>query len=644
VRDLCIFSPHSVIRDPPFSRIDLVSCRNLLIYFGPEIQAQVIPTFHYSLREGGYLFLGTSENVTQFSDLFTPLDPKLRLFRARKDQLGTGRLPPQLTGLHHLLAAGSQPRPHALRGLAFRHALESRVLERHAPAHVVVDREGEVVYYSSRTGKYLEPAVGSPTRQLFSLARRGLRMELRAVFRQAVETGRMATREDIELESDEGHVQLVAVTIEPLPDANASEPLFVVLFIDQGPPLSREAAIARGKVGPDASAQLDADLRETRERLQSVVEEYETALEELKSSNEELVSVNEESQSTNEELEASKEELQSLNEELHTVNAELHGKVEALDSANSDLQNLFDNSQVAMVFLDRELLIRTFTPAMGRIFNVRDTDRGRPLTDLSSSIPLPSLFTDVSAAIGRGETTERRISHDATHYLVRIASYRNSDQRIDGAVVTLIDVTSLTDAETHQAVLIAELNHRVRNMLTVVIGLIEQNTKKNTTVEEFKNDFMPRLQAMSKTYDLVSRENWTYASLAEQLGQVLAPFSSDNVSIEGPAVRLKPKQALALGMTLHELATNSVKYGALSAPEGRINVRWSRSNGALPALSLQWRERGGPPAQKPITRGFGLRLIEGQVTHTLHGTMSIDAAADGLTFLFEFPIEDARGP
>ena len=268
-----------------------------------------------------------------------------------------------------------------------RQAVDEQVLERFSPPHLVVNRDGDVVYYSTRTGKYLEAPAGAPTRQLLTIARKGLRLDLRTLFREAVETGRPAGQEEVAVESDDGRVQLVDLTIEPLGDLTAGEPLYLVLFSDQGPVLSREEAIARVQaVHEGAAVHVERELRETRDRLQSTIEEYETALEELKSSNEELVSVNEEMQSTNEELEASKEELQSVNEELHTVNSELNHKIESLDRANSDLQNLFESTAVATIFLDKMLTIRSFTPAVTKIFNIRAADTGRPITDLSSKL------------------------------------------------------------------------------------------------------------------------------------------------------------------------------------------------------------------------------------------------------------------
>ena len=643
VRDLCIFSPHSVIRDPPFSRIDLVSCRNLLIYFGADAQDQVIPIFHYSLKPGGYLFLGTSENVSQFGELFTPIEKKHRIFRSREDSIVPARVPMVLGRFRATPpSSDSGTRRSMLSGVALRQAVEVQVLERFAPAFVVANRDGEVVYFSARTGKYIEPAIGVPTRQLLTIVRRGLRLDLRTVLREAVENERRVVREHLAVEGDDGRVQLVTLTVEPVADRDADDPLFIVLFTDEGLSLSREDALNRPQIpAPGENTLLERELRDTRERLQSLIEEYETALEELKSSNEELVSVNEELQSTNEELEASKEELQSLNEELQTVNAELNGKIEALDRANSDLQNLFESSEIATVFLDKNLVIRSFTPAVSRVFNILPGDRGRPLTDLSSRLPLPRLADDIRSVFATGKTVEHRIDAEGgeQQYLVRLLPYRDFERSTHGVIATFIDVTTLSKFQAHQQVLIAELNHRVKNMLSIVLAVAEQTIKSSASLEAFKSAYMPRVRAMARSYELLSRENWKAAAIRDIVQQEIEPFGADRVLVGGPIVLLKPEQAMSLGMVLHELATNAAKYGALSTPRGTVQISWSFVDDKADSILLRWRERDGPPVKKPKQKGFGLKLVDGESTHRLGGEPAIEFAPQGLGVSLKMKLE-----
>jgi two-component system, chemotaxis family, CheB/CheR fusion protein len=335
IRDLCVFSTHSIIRDPPFSRMDLISCRNLLIYLGADLQERVIPAFHFALRPGGYLFLGLSENVSRHGDLFSPLDKQQRVFQRRDHVVAPLQIASTTLHRHHLLAPAGRRQEHGAITADLRRTVEVRVADRFTPAHVVVNRDGDILHYSSRTGKYLEPAAGLPNRQLMAMARRGLRLDLRATLNEAMETRKPATRQHVGIEIDD-RLQLVDLTVEPIGDHDA-DPLFLVVFTDVGPPYvpSEREARERNSGGQNVE-RLEQDLRATRERLQSTIEEYESSVEEMRSSNEELQSTNEELQSTNEELETSKEEQQSVNEELHTVNSELTSKIDEADRAHSD--------------------------------------------------------------------------------------------------------------------------------------------------------------------------------------------------------------------------------------------------------------------------------------------------------------------
>jgi len=650
VRDLCVFSSHSLIRDPPFSRIDLLSCRNLLIYLDGDLQNRVIPIFHYALRPGGYLFLGNSENVSQYGDLFAPVDRKHRLFRSRAH--GGTRLPLPMFGNdiraglpQGAASAGVQSRRAAS---AMRQNVEARVLDQYAPAHVLVDRDGDVIWYSARTGKYFEAAPGSPTRQIVALARKGLRLDLHAALREVVEQRRAVTREGIAITVDD-RVQFLNVVVEPFGDGDG-EPLYLVVFNDVGRPLSPEEAADASplaRAGRPEADKIERDLRETRERLQSTIEEYETALEELKSANEELVSMNEELQSTNEEMETSKEELQSINEEMQTVHLELNYKLEELSRSKTDMENLFASTQIATVFLDAALRIRSFTPAVGAIFNLIPGDCGRPLTDITGNVAYPQMQEDLQAVLDRHETAERRVAYpDGTrHYLTRVLPYWAEDRRFDGVVVTFVDVTTIIRAEQQLRTLIDELNHRVRNMLAIVVTLATHTLAGAPGLEDQVNAFVERLLSMARTYSVLSEASWSQVGLGQVVASELEPYAlADRARIRtgGPEVQLNPKAALAIGLVVHELATNAAKYGALSTPSGYVEVTWAaaRAEGDVPAVAIDWKESGGPPVVPPAHNGFGTRLIEQQVRYGVRGTLVVDYPPAGVRARIVMPLDD----
>lgn len=636
IRELCIFSPHSVIRDPPFSRMDLVSCRNLLIYLGPEVQNRVIPTFHYALKPGGYMFLGTSEGIGQHGDLFATIDKKNRIFQAR-EHAAVHRLP-ILTGdeRYSPFPTSVSADTRALSGVQLRHAVETQVLESFAPAHVVVNGDGDVVYSSGRTGKFLEIPQGAPSRQLINMAKRDLRLDLRAALRECAASRQRVVKDHVFIDEEEGRVQSVSVAVEPLNNLGSGEPLYVALFQALGPAQARSDA-ERTQRKLEGTADLERELRDTRERLQSTIEEYETALEELKSSNEELVSVNEEAQSSNEELEASKEEMQSLNEELNTINAELNSKVEELDRANNDLKNLFDATQIATIFLDGNLVIRNFTPAASNFFKLRASDVGRPLTELSSNVDYPELNEHINEVFKTGEKRDHHLPRDdqGRHHLARLIPYRGENNKIDGVIVTLIDVTTLAEAEEHHKVLISELNHRVKNMLAVTITIATQTLETSSSPEAFHGAFVGRLKAMSRAYGLLSREQWKEASVRELIDQELAPFDLDRTTISGPDLKLNPQRGLALGMVIHELATNAAKYGAFSNADGKVDLQWKIEGQKFICI---WTEKGGPLVAPPGEDGFGMSLMRGEIGYRLGGSVETNFNPDGLIITLSFSL------
>ncbi|MBV8336299.1 MAG: PAS domain-containing protein, partial [Alphaproteobacteria bacterium] len=412
--------------------------------------------------------------------------------------------------------------------------------------------------------------------------------------------------------------------VEPVTEGR--ETAYGIIFIDRGPiKAHEETSDARNLENPDTTVQeIERELQETKERLQSTIEELETANEEFRSSNEELLSVNEELQSTNEELETSKEELQSVNEELQTVNNELNSKIDELDRANNDLNNVFQSTQIATIFLDRDLEIRSFTPAVTKLFNLIPGDRGRPLADIVSRIDYPDLAQDMRRVCAGGEATERAVSvaGGSSHYLARVLPYRSANNAIDGVLLTFVDISNIVAAEEQQKVLAAELSHRVKNTLAVAASIAQRTLPEGET----KNDLLGRLHALGHTHDVLSQAGWTQASLRDLILAELSPHTagdSANVQINGPPVMLKPQAALFLTLAIHELSTNAAKYGALSAGGGRVDVSWSITGDQPLRLELQWREQGGPKVDGLGPPGFGTELIERGIRFELQGEATL---------------------
>ncbi|HYC04974.1 MAG TPA: CheR family methyltransferase [Azospirillaceae bacterium] len=592
IRDLCIFSSHSIVRDPPFSRMDLISCRNLLIYLGPELQAKVLPMFHYALRPKGYLFLGISENVTQHAALFSPVDKKHRLFQ-RLDPVGP-------TASHASFVAGPRSpavTPPSLRteappsGSALRRCVEVRMLEQFAPPHVVVSAAGDVVYFSPRTGKYLEPPAGLPNRQLMAMARRGLRLELRLAFQTVLETQRPVHREGLSVEIGD-LVQILNLIIEPLPREDG-ENLFLVVFQDVGAPAPAGAAgmpLLGPADGGSAIDHLEREVRETRERLQSTIEEYEATLEELKSANEELLSFNEEIQSTNEELETSKEEIHSMNEELQTVNSELGAKVDELDQANSDLRNLFESTRVGTLFLGADLAVRSFTPMATTLFSLIPSDCGRPLDDVVSQIDMKKFKADVREVLRRATSVERRLTRrdGGAHYLLRVIPYRRSSGAVDGVVATFIDVTSLVRAETDRSAFLETMRRRAW-INRALVALQADHALAAGDMDAVRADLARRLDALERLYELIFRHDWEMVRFGELLSLATEGAGWLRLDPGGPDLSIPADAALLLGVLLMELGAASPGQSASAPASGTCTTTWRVEDGrGLLAFSIRW--------------------------------------------------------
>jgi two-component system, chemotaxis family, CheB/CheR fusion protein len=453
IRDLVVFATHNVLADAPFTKLDLLSCRNLLIYLNTPAQQKLLPLFHYALKPKGILFLGSSETIGEPEQFFTVIDRKWKLFRRTSE---SGALPHLERFPGGFMRAATEPNAEAevplspTRPLSISTLIQQLLVSRYAPAAVVVNTRNEVVYIHGHTGAYLEPAPGPPTQHLVEMAREGLQHDLATALHQAAGKGKEVVRHDIPVKAN-GHVILVNLAVKKLTEPEALQGLLLVTFetVRADKTAVRKAAQGRAAVPlKKGKPGLMQELELTKQRLQRTIEELQTSNEELKSTNEELQSTNEELQSTNEELETAKEEMQSLNEELVTVNSELQGKLDALADANDDLQNLLNSTEVATIFLDNDLHIKRFTSEAKRVSNLIASDVGRPLSDIASKLTSERLLEDAQDVLQTLVVKEREVqTTGGSWFAMRILPYRTAKNTIDGLVLTFMDITKMKKAE-----------------------------------------------------------------------------------------------------------------------------------------------------------------------------------------------------
>jgi two-component system CheB/CheR fusion protein len=562
IRDLLVFSEQNVIKDPPFSKLDLISCRNLLIYLNAELQKKLIPLFHYALNPGGYLFLGTSETLGTSGDLFTALDRKSKLYQRKSDYYGAqraaqGRLLPTMMAMDAALPPAAARTTGPVK-LSLRELTEQALLQQVAPASALVNEQGDILYLHGRTGMYLELAPGEAgINNIVKMAREGLRRELTVALRKAVETRETVRAPNLRVTTN-SHVTTVNLSIRPVapsPAATPASPLYLVILED-APPVIHEppppaAALTASAHGPepDADAHITAlkqELRAKEEYLQTTNEELETSNEELKSSNEELQSVNEEMQSTNEELETSKEELQSLNEELSTINTELQTSVADLSRANNDMNNLLAGTGIGTVFVDHQLRILRFTPAVSAIINLILSDVGRPVAHVVSKlVGYDRLEADTQAVLDTLVPKEVDVQTQAgAWYTMRILPYRTLDNVIEGAVITFVDITEVV--RTREALRQANALQR--------LAVVVRDAHDAITVQDLDGRILAwnpgavRMYGWSEAQALVMnvRERIPQAqrekSLARirQLSQaeILEPYQSQRITKDGTVVEI----------------------------------------------------------------------------------------------------------
>ncbi|MEO0500629.1 MAG: CheR family methyltransferase, partial [Pseudomonadota bacterium] len=747
IRDMVRFSAHSVIKDPPFSHLDLISCRNLLIYMGDEIQTSVVPLFHRALKPGGHLFLGPSEGLSQHEKLFSTVHQKGRLFRRLdvKTSYGTAlpmtrvrRSPP-----HH------QTGPSSVEEHPTRERLDlfsSTLLKRYAPAGVLLDTDGDVLTSQGELAKFFRPVPGLQERHVSQLARSDVRKALIPLLREASNANERRAKRDVEVSSEFGS-QTVDLVVDPLGDGTT-----MVVFIEvDGFRQQLDRFYSDTDGNDDRVRDLEEELRLVRFRLRGTVEELETANEELKSSNEEIMSMN--------------EELQSANEELSTVNEELKSKIDEIAFANDDLSNFLGSAQLPLIIVDQNLCIRTFTQEAVQILPLVPADTGRPLMDVAALVEGVDLVAEARKILAGGATLEAPVTskNGAQTFLARIMPYTNSEHKIAGVTMTFTDITRMTqlehdlrhksdrlelalsfgnmgvweyNTETGMAILdrveadlfgleadeplhierfmervhpddrqlvldnlqtavdtdtlynsefrivrddgevrlmkgvgksdnvgdrmvglnfditeedrvkrekdllFEEMNHRVKNLFAVISSVVTQSARKSETTTTLAESLRGRILALSRAhaYTLDRESSDKPVLLYDLLTVVLGSHVTDHdVVLEGPDVLVTAQMATPLGLILHELATNSCKYGALRADDGRIALGWTNGSGTL---DISWSERGGPNiAQPPSDNGFGSRLIDGSVAQ-LGGRIERDWNPAGLTVRMSFRIDD----
>ncbi len=447
VREVVLFASHSVLNDPPFLRLDLITCRNLLIYVERSLQEQLLALFHYALRPEGYLFVGTAETADSAVSLFTPLDREARLYRARPNtQRHMPALPHSSSGYLPSLPEQRYPPPRAQGGMAG--DAHAAALERAAPPSALLDENKHIVHLSPSAGRFILHSGGTFSGSLPDVVRPELRLDLKVALDQALEK-KQPTLTLATPVSFDGGARRIAMQVASVPGPEHAAPQALVVFLDAGP-VAPEGEEEPNAVEADTGEvrRLHTALKAAREALVASRSEHESAIEDLRAANEELQSINEEYRSTSEELETSKEELQSMNEELQTVNAELKNKLEGISSAHSDLQNLIAATEIGTLFLDPKLRIRMFTPPTAGLFNITEMDVGRTITDFTSRLDYDGLEEDARHVLRDLSPIESELqSRDGRWFIIRLRPYRTVEDRIDGVVLTFLDITSRRKAE-----------------------------------------------------------------------------------------------------------------------------------------------------------------------------------------------------
>ncbi|GAK58733.1 conserved hypothetical CheR like methyltransferase protein [Candidatus Vecturithrix granuli] len=524
IRDMVVFAVQNLVKDPPFSRLDLICCRNLLIYMDAALQKQLFPLFHYTLVPDGVLFLGPSESIGEFTDLFRPLNTKWKFFARRETKIAEMYVSPAMPFFERRTPPsqeirGNTPSP----GIDLRRLTEKIALEHYTLPCVLLNERSQILYTIGAVDRYLRLTPGEPNFNIVQMAREGLRYKLSAAIQKATKLQTTVVVQGLRVKQN-GDYCVVDITVRPLAEPTSAPGFLLVVFEEQYVKHCNapgDTAQQEKEMDPRVMS-LEQELQSTKEYLQTMIEELETSNEELKSMNEELQSVNEELQSTNEELETSKEELQSTNEELMTVNTELQHKVEELSRSNSDINNLLASTDIGTIFLDCSLRIKRFTPSMAKIFNLIQSDVGRPMSDITSTIDNEQLYQDAKEVLDTLIRKEQEIlTKNGAWYSIRIMPYRTVENVIDGVVMSFVDVSQLKQAE------IAERDARIytANMIEVVrepLLLLDADLRVRAANTVFYRTFQMTPESMlnKHIYDAGDRQ-WDIPELRTFLEEII---------------------------------------------------------------------------------------------------------------------------
>ncbi|MGZ8252096.1 MAG: chemotaxis protein CheB [Methylophilaceae bacterium] len=523
IREMVVFAVHNVIKEPPFTRLDLLSCRNLMIYLEPELQNRLIPVFHYALKPKGVLFLSPSESIGHHTELFSPFNRKWKFYLATHSASSSRTM---MTNPLTWTKASSGKAPEEIMkknkepNLA---ELTRRLLIQYfAPASVITDLKGDTIYVHGETGKYLRPAPGQASLNIIEMAREGLEIELRAAIHSASSQNLPTLNREVQVKTN-GDFTTVSLSVRPLPGIDGDQNLLLVSFQDiAASHLKSKRKTAAKPVELGRIEVLERELAYSKENLQAIIEEQQASNEELKSTNEELQSTNEELQSTNEELETSKEEMQSVNEELITVNAELQSKIEQLAGMQNDMKNLLDNTNIGTVFLDEHMVIRRFTREAIKIYRLVASDVGRPLADIKSNLEGEDLLAKAQSVLETLVPFEMEVQTQSDEwYLMRIQPYRTLDNVIEGVVLTFTDISKRIEAETAVQLareLAENIVDTVREPLLVLDGDLQVVSANRAFYQYFQVTVADTVGR--KIYDL-GNSQWDIPSLRELLEIIL---------------------------------------------------------------------------------------------------------------------------